>query len=418
MCFVYSSMLYGAFTLCVHYASRRKMQNKPKAKIIIFTFYACFFVLRFFFRFVFRCMFLFILSLLLLLFLCITFFSTFCFVLVFEFASYQTLKCESGLMLIWLLLLPSVSSLTILSSVSSSFILFERGRKKKMPIRHQQKQTFLSCAIAAAWLEWNCQLVRLMSTLTMPMPMQNAIHVWVREAGDFTMFKAIGIRQSKMQEQKGAAERKKNMRGKKVKKKKKKRKNNAQNTSYKFVCLCRIHSYIRSDCSDHQRENHLEYTKTFLSLVQRESLAHANAFCKNIASHICFPRSSESGFFQFRYYYYCSVVCFSSVKIRCYSFVKFLCLSFGFSSKLHFCRLAHTLALYSAHASTHTAHHHHHPPPAAATLIGIETDSTTTTTSIREQQSGCQPASIPRNSSKTFIASQLYGIEIVAATNR
>lgn len=106
------------------------------------------------------------------------------------------------------------------------------------------------------------------------------------------------------------------------------------------------------------------------------------------------------------------------MKIRCYSFVKFLCLSFGFSSKLHFCRLAHTLALYSAHASTHTVHHHHHPPPAAATLIGIETDSTTTTTSIREQQSGCQPASIPRNSSKTFIASQLYGIEIVAATNR
>lgn len=72
------------------------------------------------------------------------------------------------------------------------------------------------------------------------MPMQNATHVWVSETGDFTMLRAIGIRQK----QNVGAKRSK----KKKVKKEVKEKNNAQNTSYKFVCLCRIHSYIRSDC--------------------------------------------------------------------------------------------------------------------------------------------------------------------------
>lgn len=48
MCFIYMDIcVYGCYvrSLCVHYAVAEKCKTKPKAKIIIFTIYACYFVL-------------------------------------------------------------------------------------------------------------------------------------------------------------------------------------------------------------------------------------------------------------------------------------------------------------------------------------------------------------------------------------
>lgn len=181
------------------------MQNKPKAKIIIFHILCLLF--RFYFYY-------FILSFSLLLAVSLIIlpssvrFVSVVFCILFWFRVRFTLDISRGvgemLLFLYLLLSLSLSLLLFLLNHSSlfPFIPIFRGRTKKMPIRHQQsRHTFklLVCRFGRIQNRAAIASLRLMSTLTMPMPMQMSyVVVWVREAGDFTMFKAIGVCQSRI----------------------------------------------------------------------------------------------------------------------------------------------------------------------------------------------------------------------------